>query len=133
MTTAAKAAQQLLDGFAAGDLEAALAGIDPEVELTQSPAVPWGGVYRGHAGFQQFAGKMLERFDVQIVDFEIFDAGDMATSRIVTRFTLRATGETVEMPVVEVYWAREGKIYRIEPYYQNQTIVAEMYAKAGVA
>lgn len=133
MTTAAKAAQQLLDGFAAGDLEAALAGIDPAVELTQSPAVPWGGVYRGHEGFQQFAGKMLERFEVQIVDYEIFDAGDVAASRITTRFTLRATGESVEMPVVELYRARDGKIYSIEPYYQNQTIVAEMYAKAGAA
>jgi hypothetical protein len=48
-----------------------------------------------------------------------------------TRFTLRATGETVEMPVVELYWARDDRLYRIEPYYFNQTVISEMYAKAG--
>lgn len=131
--TAVKAAQQLLDGFAAGDLEAALSALDPDLELSYSDAVPWSGVHRGHAGFQQFVGTMLERFEVEILGYELFDAGDVATSRIMTRFTLRATGETVEMPVVEIYWARNGKLYRIEPYYFNQTIVTEMYAKAGAA
>jgi ketosteroid isomerase-like protein len=129
--SAVKAAQQLLDGFAAGDLEMALGALDHDLELTYSDAVPWSGVYRGHAGFQQFVGTMLERFEVEIVGFELFDAGDVATSRIVTKFTLRATGETVTMPVVEMYWARDGKLVRIEPYYFNQTVVAEMYARGA--
>lgn len=132
MTTAAQAAEQLLDGFSTGDLAAALAAIDPELELSYSDAVPWSGVWRGHEGFQQFAGKMLERFEVQVLGYELFDAGDdKAASRVMTRFTSRATGESVDMPVAELYWAREGKLYRIEPYYQNQTIIAEMYAKAS--
>jgi hypothetical protein len=131
--SAVKAAQQMLDGFAAGDLEAALGALDPDLELTYSDAVPWSGVHRGHAGFTGFVGKMMERFEVEILNYELFDAGDVATSRIMTRFTLRATGESVDMPVVELYWARDGKLYRIEPYYSNQTVVAEMYAKGGAA
>jgi uncharacterized protein len=131
--SAAKAAKQLLDGFATGDVESTLAALDPELELAHSDALPWGGMWRGHAGFQGFIGKMLERFEVEVLGYELFDAGDVATSRIMTRFTSRANGESVEMPVVELYWARGGKLYRIEPYYQNQTIVAEMYARAGAA
>jgi len=131
--SAVEAARQMLDGFAAGDLEAALGALDPELELTYSEAVPWSGVHRGHAGFVGFVTTMTERFDVEILGYELFDAGDVATSRIMTRFTARATGESVEMPVVEVYWARDGKLHRIEPYYFNQTVISEMYAKAGAA
>jgi ketosteroid isomerase-like protein len=130
--SALQAAQQLLDGFAAGDLATALGALDPELELTYSDAVPWKGTHHGHAGFQTFAGMMLERFEVEVVSYELFQAGeDRAASRVVTKFTLRATGESVTMPVMESYWARNGKLHRIEPFYFNQTLIAEMYAKGG--
>lgn len=128
--SAASAARKLLDGFAAGDIASALDSLDPDVVLTYSSAVPWSGEFHGHSGFTELMTRMAERFEVQILGYDVHEAGPVAVSRIMARFTARRTGETLEMPVVEMYWPRGDRLIRIEPYYGNQTELTRMYNAA---
>ena len=39
------------------------ATLDPDVVLHQSPDLPWGGEFRGHAGYEDWARQMSRAFD----------------------------------------------------------------------
>jgi ABC-type nitrate/sulfonate/bicarbonate transport system ATPase subunit len=42
--------RRLYDAFAANDLETILATTDPDIDVVQTPLLPWGGEFHGHAG-----------------------------------------------------------------------------------
>jgi ketosteroid isomerase-like protein len=124
--SAADAGRNMVEALGRGDLAAALQTIDPTVVMVQSTSLPWGGHYHGHQGIQKFATAMFQLCDAALLDLEIHDAGDVAVSKILTRFTARASGRAIEFPVVEIYHATEGKLTRIEPYYRDQAALLHL-------
>ena len=46
----------MYDAFAATDLETILAVTDPDIEVVQTPLLPWGGEFHGHDGLGDFFG-----------------------------------------------------------------------------
>ena len=61
---AAEAAYMAAGG---GDADASFADmaatLDPDVVLHQSPDLPWGGEFHGHAGYEDWARRMSRAFD----------------------------------------------------------------------
>lgn len=108
--------QAVYDAYGRRDLRAIAALYHPQCELYQSELLPWGGVYRGHAGLQQFFERLTETIDTQIVGEVLFEAGDRVVSIGRTRGVARATNTQFELPAVHVYTVEDGTIRRYEAY-----------------
>ena len=96
------------------------ATLDSNVVLHQSPDLPWGGEFHGHAGYEAWARQMSRAFDrLDVKDARFFIDGDtvVTTCRLVTRS--RASGETLDMPMTQVVRVVEGRIVEFRPFYWN--------------
>ena len=108
-------------GAAAGaDFTAMAATLAPDVVLHQSPDLPWGGDFHGHAGYEDWARRMSAAFDrLEVRDRRFFVEGDtvVITCRLVTRS--RATGEVLDLPMAQVVRTRGDHIVAFRPFYWN--------------
>ena len=88
--------------------------------LHQSPDLPWGGDFHGHAGYENWARQMSAAFDrLEVKDQRFPVEGDtvVITCRLVTRS--RATGGTLELPMAQVVRVRGEHIVAFRPFYWN--------------
>lgn len=96
------------------------ATLDPSVVLHQSPDLPWGGTFRGHGEYEDWARQMSRAFDrLEVKDTRLFENGDtvVITCRLVTRS--RASSETLDLPMTQVVRVRDGRIVEFRPFYWN--------------
>ena len=108
-------------GAAAGTSFAAMAAtLDPEVVLHQSPDLPWGGEFRGHAGYEDWASRMSAAFDqLKVKEPQFFTHDDtvVITCRLITR--ARSSGKTLDLPMAQVVRVRDARIVEFRPFYWN--------------
>lgn len=115
--TAAAVVSEFLAAIAAADMQVAQRLIDPQVVVVEPASLPYGGIYRGSdTFFNTLTGAIFEVVELSFGDVAVFDGGNTATARIALTFTARATGEVLEMPVIEVYDVVEGLITKIEVF-----------------
>lgn len=116
---AAEAAYMNAGGAIAGASFAAMAAtLDPDVVLHQSPDLPWGGAFHGHAGYADWAAQMSRAFDrLEVRDNRYFTDGDtvVITCRLITRS--RSSGETLDLPMAQVVRVRGDRIVEFRPFY----------------
>ena len=101
-----------------GDFAPLAATLDPEVVLHQSPDLPWGGEFHGHAGYEDWARKMSAAFDrLEVNNLQLFARGDtvVAACRLVTRS--RATSAVVDLLMTQVVTVRDDLIVDFRPVY----------------
>ena len=104
-----------------GDVEAALAVIDPEVEFVPRRA-PVQGSYRGHEGIRGFFADTAESFDVfQATHEEIHDLGDAVV--VVSTLLVRGKGSGAEVTdhIATVLRLRDGKIIYFKTFPERST------------
>ncbi len=102
------------------DFSAMAATLDPEVVLHQSPDLPFGGEYVGHARYRQWADAMNAIFDqVDVQDARYFENGDTVAVACTLATRIRATRETLRLPMVQLVTVRQGKIVEFRPFYWN--------------
>ena len=115
-----------------GDFAPLAATLHPEVVLHQSPDLPWGGEFRGHAGYEDWARRMSAAFDqLEVADLRLFAREDtvVAACRLVTRS--RTTGAVVDAPMTQVVTVRDGLIVDFRPFYWNVPAYRAAVATAG--
>ena len=103
-----------------GDFAPLAATLDPEVVLHQSPDLPWGGEFHGHAGYEDWARQMSAAFDqLEVKELQLFVRGCtvVAACRLVTRS--RTTGAVVEAPMTQVVTVLSNLIVDFRPFYWN--------------
>lgn len=129
-TTAGLATVQNFYGLLGeGRFDDAVALLHDEVVFHESIDLPYGGDYHGKAGFAELGGKLMGLFDASPTGpIDFLSAGDLVIVRIPSRFTSRATGASVEMPVVEISSFRDGLIAEVDVYYKNPAAVAAIAA-----
>ncbi len=91
-----------------------------DVVLHQSPDLPWGGKYVGPKRYEEWARAMSAVFDqVDMRDPQFFEQDDtvVIVGTLATR--IRATGETMELPMTQVVTVKDGKITDFRPFYWN--------------
>ncbi len=117
----AEAAYMNAGGQSGGASFAAMADtLDPAVVLHQTPDLPWGGEFRGHAGYEDWARRMSDAFDrLEVRDTRLLSEGDVVVilCRLVTRS--RATGRTLDLPMAQEVRVRDGRIVEFRPFYWN--------------
>ena len=94
--------------------------LDPEVRLSQSPDLPWGGEYVGHAGFREWATKMSDAFDyLDVAESEFFEKDDavVIVCRVIAQS--RRHGHRLDYPMLQYVKVRDGRITEFRPFYWN--------------
>jgi ketosteroid isomerase-like protein len=108
------------------DISSILMLMSPEVEIIQSPELPWGGNYRGHDGVKKFLATLAEHIDSQVQVERMIDAGDKIAVVGRTVGKARKTNLEFDLPVVHIWTFNEGQVIRFEPYIDNATLLAAL-------
>lgn len=118
---AAEAAYMQAGGASRGaSFDAIAATLDPDVQLHQSPDLPWGGEFHGHDGYADWARQMADAFDqLEVSDERLFVTGDTVVSSCRLRTRSRTNGSTIDAPMTQVVTVKDGLIVDFRPYYWN--------------
>ncbi|MFI9159451.1 nuclear transport factor 2 family protein [Kitasatospora aureofaciens] len=101
----------------------------PDVELHQAAALPYGGIWRGHAGMTRFfltMGQVWESFDM--VEQEFLATGETAVVLTQVRARARATGRVLDFPVLQTITVKGGRITEVRPFYWDTRAIADACA-----
>src|SRR5262249_3935003 len=96
-----------------------LALVSPDVVITQSAALPWGGHYSGYDGLQRFFATLLGHVDSKVEIHQMVDAGDHVVAIGRTKGTVRSTGKSFDVPIAHVWRIREGRVAGFNPFIEN--------------
>jgi uncharacterized protein len=112
------------DAVAAGDVEAVLDLLDPEVEWRAPESLPWGGTFHGHDGVREFFARVID----QPAEFgravqEYLEVGDRVVVLLRT-FGRRKEGDG-EFDVLEFHaWTvRHGKLVDFDGTFDTATVL----------
>ena len=113
-----EAVRTLLSAFDRGDYEAALEGLDSEVEWQVPPGVAIGReVYRGRDEVQRGFAEWLAAWDVfRFEPGEVRDHGDHVVLAGMQIGRGRGSGVEVSFPTFHVFTVRDGKVTRHRSY-----------------
>jgi uncharacterized protein len=97
----------------------------PDVVLHQAEALPYGGTWRGHDGMERFFLAMSQAWQV----FDMVDQKFLATEGTAVVLTqvhacARATGRTLDFPILQTIRARNGRISEVRPFYWDTAAIA---------
>ena len=99
--------------------EEAGALLSPDVVVRETPDLPFGGEYRGHAGNAELIGLMTGVFDLAILESTFFDAGDTVTVKLRARFSPKSGAAPLELDIVELITVRDGLLTDLDIYHKT--------------
>lgn len=110
--------QQAYADFAAGDVDAFLAILDPEVVWTDAEGYPYAGTYVGPDALVE---GLLTRIGAEWTDYTVVTDtyvadGDRVVALGTYTGTYTATGRSVEAPFAHVWQLAEGRVVRFRQY-----------------
>jgi uncharacterized protein len=129
MTSAAiDVVRAIYDAISTGDMAAIAARLSPDVRITQTRELPWGGEFEGLAGFAQFSRTLREHISSRVEIDRIFEAGEDV---VVIGRTIGAT-KTKETPfevaVAHVLTVRGDKVVQARYFIDTPTMLAALRA-----
>lgn len=97
----------------------------PEVVLHQAEALPYGGIWRGHRGMEEFFLAMSRTWEV----FDMVDRQLLSTDRTAVVLTnvharARATHRTLDFPILQTLEINDGRISCVHPFYWDTAAIA---------
>jgi uncharacterized protein len=121
--------ERFVVAFGDGRLEDALSLLHDEFVVHAAGDVPYSGDYLGAEGFSDLISKMMEMLELApSPDMQYLVDGDTVVLYYRLTFTARASGESVEMGVAEVFLVRDGLIAELDVYYKNPSAVTALLA-----
>ena len=126
--------QKLFAAAGRGDTHGIANCLHPDFTITQAQGTPYAGTYHGLDGFLEMFGILTSHFDFAPRDLVFHDTGEAEIGVIVTfdvDFTSRATGRQATIGNVELYRFADGRIRRIDVYYQDAGAVTALTAAPG--
>jgi uncharacterized protein len=118
--------RRFTSALVAGDVPACLELLHPENVFDEAAGLPFGGDYSGPEGFIRLLKDVSRLFEVKLSEPAVSDAGDCVMVRLTGTFTSRATGRTLETPVVDLYTVRDGKVARVDVFYKDTSAMAAL-------
>jgi ketosteroid isomerase-like protein len=107
---------RVVEAFNAGDVEAALDAMHPEIEFIPMRA-PIQGAYHGHAGIRKFFADNEENFETfHITTDEVHEIDDVVVGIGTLRVRGKGSGVEVTVPTAVVVTFSEGKIVHFEEF-----------------
>jgi ketosteroid isomerase-like protein len=127
-TASVQLVQTAYQCFATRDAAKLLSLFSPEIEIVQSTEVPWGGVFHGHDGAQQFFGTLTRYINSTLEIERWLDAGDHVVAMGWTQGTVNATGAKYRVPIAHVWKVHAGRVQRIHFLIDNPTMQSALAA-----
>jgi ketosteroid isomerase-like protein len=124
--TALQTVQAAYEAFARRDVAKVFSLFAPDIEITQSPELPWGGVYRGHDGARQFFGKLTGSITSAVTLERFIVSGDHVIAVGWTQGTVNATGTAFRVPIAHVWKVAGGVVVQVRFYIDNPTMRAAL-------
>ena len=112
------------DALARGDVAGMVDFLDPQVEWRAPESVPWGGTFRGHEGFREFLGKVLDQpAEFRREMLEYLDAGERIVVLLRQMGRRKGSDTEYDVPEVHVWTIRDGKIVDFEGSFDTATVL----------
>ncbi|GII52569.1 ketosteroid isomerase [Planotetraspora thailandica] len=118
--------RRVYDAFVTRDFAVIAELFDPEIEIFQSDALPWGGNFKGHEGAVTFFTTLLQHIDSQVTAERLIDAGDHVVEVGRTAGRTVGTQTPFDVPEFHVWQLRGGKVIRLESYIDNPAMLAAL-------
>jgi ketosteroid isomerase-like protein len=117
------------DAVSTGNLDEVRRLLDEDVVVHEAGGLPYSGDYHGPQGFIDLLTTMTEVFELTPgpIDRTPLD-DDTVVCRFRLRFTVRGSGRSVEMNLVELYRVRQGRIVDLDVYYKDPSAVTDLLA-----
>ncbi len=101
-----------------GDFNALTATLDAECVLYQPASLPYGGEWRGPAGFERWLQAFGRQWSaLEVKDSRFYPDGDVVFSHSHVYATARASGQAVDWPLLQFFKVRQGKILELRPFH----------------
>jgi ketosteroid isomerase-like protein len=108
--------RRIYEAFATRDTNVIQDLLAPDVKISQSEELPWGGEYEGQDGAFTFFLKLLENIESQVTTESLYAAGDHVVQTGRTRGKVLANGATFDVSEVHIWELRDGKVVRYQVY-----------------
>jgi ketosteroid isomerase-like protein len=128
MKTAKQLQEEVSAAYAAGDMPRMFACFAEDCVVREAPGLPFGGEWVGHDGMRAMFALMAEHFQMEATLLDVYEA---SPSTVILHTMMRMTsrsGETVDMPVLEVFNCLDGRIVEAIPFYWDGERLARMAA-----
>lgn len=111
-----------------GDLAAATALLDSDVECHQTASLPFGGRYQGAAGFTELYARILPALvhDVQWHVVRCMADGDYVFALVRLTGRERRTNRPLEVSITDLWRIRNGKAFEVHSFYRDTAPLAEL-------
>jgi ketosteroid isomerase-like protein len=116
------------EAMAAGDVERLFALLDPDVVVTQDPALPWGGRYVGHDGFATFGSNLRSTIASVVTIDAIFEADDEVVECGRTKGTVIANDAPFDIAEVHRWTIRDGRVVAAHFAIDTPAMLAALHA-----
>ncbi|WP_067852797.1 nuclear transport factor 2 family protein [Nocardia shimofusensis] len=104
---------------------------DPDVRLWQADALPYGGLWRGHDGIEQFFLAMSATWDrFEMAEQTFLSEVDPLVVLTHVNARSRVTGRELSFPILQTITVTEGLITEVRPFYWDTAAVADACSAA---
>ncbi len=101
-----------------GDFSVIATTLDPKCVLCQPGSLPYGGEWRGPAGFERWMKSFGEQWSsLEVRDSRFYPVGDTVFSHSHVYAVARATGQAADWPLLQLFKVRDGKILELRPFH----------------
>lgn len=130
-TTASEVVQRFHAAMLQWDEDVMREVLHEEAELHQPPALPYGGIYRGHEEMFALWKRIMGLLDGSTASVEYSLAGDEVVAAVAHTKTLRSGRDAL---VSEDYLVRDGRISRIRVFWFDPSpLIDDFTATEGTA
>jgi uncharacterized protein len=129
MPAAPQVVEEVYRAFAARDIPAIFNLFAHDIEIRQSPELPWGGTYRGHNEARQFFAKLTSRINSTLELERFITAGDRVVAMGWTQGNVIATGAKYRVPIAHIWTIAEGKVAQVEFIIDNPSMLEALAKK----
>jgi uncharacterized protein len=119
VTASAQRVETLFASVYHGDIATVLACLHPDIIIHEADGLPYGGSFQGHDGFLELQTMMLSKMDIRIKSHRLISNDEQVAGHVQVEFTVRTTGRSIVMPVVEIYDFTDELISSIDVYYKD--------------
>ena len=117
---------------AAPDFAPIAATLDPECVIYQPASLPYGGEWRGHAGFEAwmraFSGVWSS---LEVKGAEVFPFGEVVVSRSHVYAKARHNQSKADWPLLQFFRTRDARILELRPFYWDTTALVAILNSSG--
>ena len=118
--------KRLYDAFARRDVPEVLSLFDPEIEISQSTELAYGGTFKGIPGATEFFTKMIQTISSTPVIERLIDSGDHIVAIGRTKGVVNGNGNSFDTPIAHVWELRDGKVASVRFYIHNPIMIAAL-------